>query len=130
MEQQDEGFPGGTEKPRVEIDRSEPTAGIVVLRGEHDEYTALKLQLSLVGLLEEGRALIVDLTEATFVDSTVVGVLLAAREQAEARGTKLLVVMDETTGPAVRRLFDLAGLRSVLPAAESRGEALAACACS
>jgi anti-sigma B factor antagonist len=125
---QDEGSTTGTEKPRVEVDRSEPAAGIVVLRGEHDEYTALKLQLALAGLLEEGRAVVVDLTETTFVDSTVVGVLLAAREQAEARGTKLLLVMDEATGPAVRRLFDLAGLRSVLPAADSRRAALAACA--
>ena len=123
-----EGVSTSDARPLLEIDRSEPGAGIVILRGEHDDYTAVKLQVALVTLLEEGRSLIVDLTEATFVDSTVVGVLLAAREQAAARGSKLFVVMDETTGPAVQRLFDLAGLRGILDEAPTRSAALAACA--
>ena len=109
----------------VVIDRSEPGVAIVGLSGEHETYTAEKLRRVLHGLLDDDRGIVVDLTEATFLDSAVVGVILETRTQAVGRGLKFAVVMDDNTGPAVHRLFDLTGLNTVLPIAKSRAAALA-----
>jgi anti-anti-sigma factor len=107
------------------IDRSEPGVAIVALAGEHETYTAEKLRAELHELLDEGRGVVVDLTETTFLDSAVVGVILEARGRATDRAAKFALVMDDNTGPAVHRLFDLTGLNSVLPIASSRSAALA-----
>ena len=107
----------------IDVDRSEPGFAIVVLRGEHETYTADKLRRTLNGLLDEGLDVVCDLSEATFVDSSVVGVLLEERHEAMASGRKFAVVLDDNTGPAVRRLFELTRLDSVLPIVKSRSSA-------
>jgi anti-anti-sigma factor len=107
------------------IDRSEPGVAVVALLGEHETYTADKLRQVFETLLGEERDIVVDLTQATFLDSSVVGLILEARAAATERGLKFALVMDDHTGPAVHRLFELTGLRSVLPVAESRDAALA-----
>ena len=108
----------------VTIDRSEPGVAVVSLRGEHETYTAPKLERELDGLLDEGVALVVDLTEATFVDSSVVSVLLRIREAAAATDLAFFLVMDDRTGSSVRTLFEVTGLRAVFPVAASREEAV------
>jgi anti-sigma B factor antagonist len=110
---------------KVNIDRSEPGIAIIALTGEHETYTAQKLRRELQTLLEAGCGVVVDLTEATFLDSAVVGVILEARALAAERDLKFALVMDDHTGPAVQRLFELTGLRSVLTVASSRDAALA-----
>ena len=110
---------------KVDIDRSERGVAIVTLTGEHATYTAEKLGRELEALLEEGCGVVVDLTDATFLDSSVVAVILAARAIAAERGLKFALVMHDHTGPAVRRLFELTGLRSVLTVTSSRDAALA-----
>jgi anti-anti-sigma factor len=109
----------------VVIDRTERGVGIVALAGEHETFTAEKLRTDLHTLVEEGRGIVVDLTATTFLDSAVVGVILETRYEAERRDLKFAVVMDDNTGPAVQRLFDLTGLNAVLPIARSRAAALA-----
>jgi len=110
----------------VTIDRSEPGVAVVSLRGEHETYTAPKLERELDALLADGLALVVDLTEATFVDSSVVSVLLRARETAAAADLAFFLVMDDGTGSSVRTLFEVTGLRTVFPIAASREEAVGA----
>jgi anti-sigma B factor antagonist len=107
------------------IDRSEPGVAIVALTGEHETFTAEKLRLELHSLLDEERTIIVDLSESTFLDSAVVGVILEARGLALERGRKFALVMDDNTGPAVQRLFELTGLGAFLTIASSRDAALA-----
>jgi anti-sigma B factor antagonist len=109
----------------VVIDRSEPGVAIVALTGEHETFTAEKLRHELHALIGEGRAVVVDLSAATFLDSAVVGVILESRGQAQDRGLKFALVMDDNTGPAVQRLFELTGLGSFLPIVSSRDAALA-----
>ena len=58
---------------------------VVSLRGEIDALTAPKLGSRLFGLAEEGkRAVVVDLSEVTFMDSTGIGVLLNALRHFDA----------------------------------------------
>jgi anti-anti-sigma factor len=86
----------------------------VALAGEHEAYSADKLARSLDGLLDEGVGVTVDLRRATFVDSTVIGVLIAsARRASDAKLTFALRLGDETGWP-VRRLLDVTGLASQL----------------
>lgn len=108
----------------VHIDLSEPGVVIVALEGEHELFGATKLQRKLETLIDEGLALVIDLTSTTFLDSSIVSVLLRASERARDRGTGYAIILDESTGDAVRRTFELTGLDRYLPVEPSREAAL------
>jgi anti-sigma B factor antagonist len=82
----------------------------VSLRGEHEAYTADKLARQLGALIDENVSVTVDLTEASFIDSTVVGVLIAARRRADERRLRFRLHLGEETGWAVRRILEVTGL--------------------
>jgi anti-anti-sigma factor len=86
----------------------------VTLTGEHDAYSADKLTHSLTGLIDEGVSILVDLQHATFIDSTVVGVLLTAARDAEARNLRFQLLLGTETGWPVRRLLEVTGLATQL----------------
>jgi anti-sigma B factor antagonist len=88
----------------------EQDAALVSLRGEHEAYTADKLVRQLNALLVEGISVVVDLREATFIDSTVVGALLSARRRADAAGLRFVLLLGPHTGWPVRRLLEVTGL--------------------
>jgi anti-sigma B factor antagonist len=52
---------------------------VIVVEGEHDIYTAPTLRERLDEALGRGGGVVVDLTAATFVDSSILGALLDAR---------------------------------------------------
>src|SRR5215218_5605394 len=54
---------------------------VVVVEGEHDIYTAPALRDRLDEAIGRGGGIVVDLTGATFVDSSVLGALLGARSR-------------------------------------------------
>jgi len=83
----------------------------LLLTGEHEAYSAEKLARSLQALIDEGMPVVVDLRQTAFVDSTVVGVLLAASRRARERGLRVSLLLGERTGWPVRRIFDVTGLR-------------------
>jgi anti-anti-sigma factor len=86
----------------------------VALPGEHEAYSADKLTRSLTGLIDEGVSIMLDLREAAFVDSTVIGVLLSAARDAEARGLGFTLLLGDETGWPVRRLLEVTGLATQL----------------
>src|SRR5919106_1034229 len=55
---------------------------VVSVEGEHDIYTAPTLPERLEEALSRGGGIVVDLTGATFVDSSVLGALLDSRRRA------------------------------------------------
>ena len=91
---------------------------VVELKGEHEAYTAQKLERRLNGLLDEGFGIIVDLRQASFIDSQTAGLLLAAHRRAEEKGTEFRVLLGDETGWAVRQLLDITGLGRVLEIAD------------
>ena len=103
---------------RVSVDLRVPGIALVSLNGEHELYDALKLRERFRALFDEGLSVVVDLTETVFVDSSIVGVLLDAKELAAERGADYSVVRGETTGESVRRMFDITGLGGILPVVE------------
>jgi anti-sigma B factor antagonist len=66
--------------------------------------------------------LVVDLTEATFIDSTGVSVLVSALRRIRANGGRVELVC---TNPNVLRVFEIAGLERLFPIHDSLDELLA-----
>ena len=92
----------------------EQDQAVVALSGEHEAYTADKLARHLSALLAEGVGVSVDLRKATFIDSTVVGVLIAAHRRAQDAGLDFRLLVGGETGWPVRRLLEVTGLDSQL----------------
>ena len=76
--------------------------------------------------LGRGGGIVVDLTAATFVDSSVLGALLDARRRALESAQGFVVCVGETVEPGVQRILDITGLVPVLPVLRGRDEAIEA----
>src|SRR5215208_3842031 len=110
----------------IVLDDSPGDVVIVVVEGEHDIYTAPTLRERLEEALGKGGGVVVDLTGATFVDSSVLGALLDARRRALDASQGFVVCVGEQVEPGVRRILDITGLVPVLPVVNGRAEAIEA----
>jgi anti-anti-sigma factor len=88
----------------------EQDRAVIALVGEHEAYTADKLARTIAALVDEGASIAVDLRHATFIDSTVVGVLLASRRRAAAHDLSFVLLMGEQTGWPVTRVLEVTGV--------------------
>jgi anti-sigma B factor antagonist len=99
---------------------------VVVLRGEHDLSTAPDVRAHVEEAVAAGGGLVVDLTETGFIDSSILGVLVAGyRSVADADPARRFAVV-AVPGSSVTRLFDLVSVSDVLPVYATRAEAIAA----
>jgi anti-sigma B factor antagonist len=94
---------------------SDTGVAILDLQGEHDIYTAPKLRDRLSELLETGPGVVIDLSGASFVDSSILGALLNARQRAVDGKKGFAVCLSPGSDPAVRRVFEMTGLLETLP---------------
>jgi anti-anti-sigma factor len=101
-----------------------PTVGtaVVTFTGEHDLGARDDLADLLDSLVEENDLVVADFSEALFVDSTTMYVLVNADAAARARGRKLRLQLG--TAAIVRTAFELSGLTKRLDCVHSRDEAL------
>ena len=97
---------------------------VVVVEGEHDIYTAPTLRERLDEAIGRGGGIVVDLTTATFLDSSVLGALLDARRRALDADQGFVVCVGESVEPGVQRILDITGLVPVLPVVTGRAEAI------
>ena len=104
----------------------DPPAAVVALVGEHDAYSAERLEGELGVLLEDRLQIVVDLCDAEFIDSMTLATLLAARRAAAGGGLGFTVVLPQRDDTQVSRLLDLTHLRSSFAIYETVDEALAA----
>jgi anti-sigma B factor antagonist len=113
---------------RIEVDRTDAAGGVAVLsvQGEHDVYTAPSITEQVDGLIEERVPFVIDLTPATFVDSSVLRVLLEARRRADEEGVGFAVALGQDDSGAVRRVLEVTGLIPVLPVHPARDAAVKA----
>lgn len=90
----------------------------VRLRGELDWRGRLRVEPVLEVAVDRaaGRALVVDLTEVSFVDSSGVSLLIETAERARAAGLDLEIERPEAR---VFRVFEVLGLDAVLPFASN-----------
>ncbi len=96
---------------------------MLIISGEHDLSTAPNLRRRLDGLLDEGTATVVDLSPATFIDSSILGVILDGRRRA-AEADIGYAVVHSNGADAVDRVLEVTGLRAELPVHSGREDAV------
>ena len=95
---------------------------LVRAQGELDLYAAPEFKRLLAETIESGKVrIVVDLTDAAFMDSTALGVLVEARSRMEDRQAFLLAA----PGAETRRALEVSGLDRHFNVRESVDEALA-----
>ena len=96
---------------------------VISLPGESDAYAAPRVRSDLATALGGKAPLVVDLTRATFIDSTIVGVLLEGLADCERLELPLVLLLPDDAAPEVHRLFEITGLSRLLPLVRSWDEA-------
>ena len=101
------------------------SVGVVKLTGEVDIVAAQELRGRLLGAVRnEDTGLVVDLTDATYIDSVGVSLLFELAEKLTERQLRLAVVLPE--GGLVGRVLGIVNLASVAEVHSSVDEALGA----
>ena len=97
---------------------------LVRAQGELDLYAAPEFKRRLAHTIEAGKTrIVVDLTEAAFMDSTALGVLLGALKRLRVRDGALAVASEQ---PTILRILDVTGMDQVLDLHPTAAAALAA----
>jgi anti-sigma B factor antagonist len=89
---------------------------VIALRGEWDLYNRPQLEAALLEAEAAAESLVVlDLTHATFIDSSVLGALVEARKRMQER-VRIAVVAEDRQ---IRKVFQITGLDGVFALHES-----------
>ena len=95
----------------------------IAIAGEVDLYVAPELKQQLLDVIDRGATeIVVDLTDATFVDSTTLGVLIGAVRRLRTNDGRLTVVCNDRN---VAKIFELSGLDRVFDIFPTREQAIA-----
>jgi anti-sigma B factor antagonist len=90
---------------------AEPGWYVITVGGECDMNAAPSLSVAVEAAFTRGAStIVVDLNEVTFIDSTAIGILLAARERLCRSGGRFEVVC---SAPNVVRVLEIVGMESV-----------------
>jgi anti-sigma B factor antagonist len=93
-------------------------------RGELDLYAAPELKRRLASAIDAGKTrIVVDLTDASFMDSTALGVLLGALKRLRVRDGTLAVASEQ---PTILRILEVTGMNQVLDLHKTADDALTA----
>jgi anti-anti-sigma factor len=92
------------------VQEQDPGVGVVTLTGEHDGFSSTRLENELAVLLDDGLRVVVDLRDATFMDSQTLSALLGARHQAEQASLGFALVLSEDRYTQVHHLLELTHL--------------------
>ncbi len=96
---------------------------VVELNGEHDLETKEMLGELLTSLIEENDLVVVDISEAEFIDSSVLHNFLVADRLARQRGSRFRIQLG--TAAIVEKAMELSGLLEHLECLPDREQALA-----
>jgi anti-sigma B factor antagonist len=90
--------------------------------GEVDLSTAPELKAALGEVIDAGaRGVLVDLSDATFIDSTTLGVLMGAVKRLRPEGGELAIVCHD---PNIRKIFEITLLDRIFNIFETPEEAI------
>lgn len=98
---------------------------LITFSGEHDLNTAPDLRDRLDAALAKEVPIVIDLSGAAFIDSSILGAVLDARRQAEERELGFAVALSDGAQP-VERVLEVTGLSSTLPVHPTRAAAIQA----
>ena len=97
---------------------------VIELGGEIDLYTAPEFKERMAEIIDEGKTrVVVDLSQATFIDSTTLGVLVGGVKRLRPAGGSLALVC---TDDNITKIFEITGLDRVFTIHATREAATAA----
>ena len=108
----------------IEVIYPSPGVAVVVCSGEHDMTTREEVDRLFGLLVAENELVVIDVSEARFIDSSFVNNVLKADRL--ARQTEKVLRLQIGTTPIVRRVLEISGIVDKLDCVESRDEALRA----
>jgi anti-sigma B factor antagonist len=124
----DGGSPGGSRADAdparfgVETIGTGARVTVIAVHGQADLHTAPELRSAIAGAIDGGAgSLVIDLSEATFIDSMTLGVLLGGVKRLRPAGGRVAVVC---TDPHIRRIFEITLLDRVFSLHDDRDDAL------
>ncbi len=95
---------------------------LIELGGEVDLYTAPEFKERMVELIESGKKqIVVDLSKATFIDSTTLGVLVGGVKRLRTNDGQLALVCSDRN---ITKIFEITGLDRVFAIYNTRAEAV------
>jgi anti-anti-sigma factor len=98
-------------EPTIDVHWPKPQIALLVLGGEHDLDSAPLVERAIGEALLTCSHLIVDLSQAQFIDSSIINLLVQVKREADAKDCRFNLVMG--TAPGVKRVLEICG---VLPA--------------
>ena len=102
---------------------------VLVAGGEIDYAASPQLRERIDERIDAGgRRLVLDLSMVSFIDSTAIGVLVGAVMRLHELGEGSLLVVCTDENQRVLRIFEVAGIDSLIPLHHSRAGALSALA--
>ena len=106
------------EANRIDSARLDDSLWLIKLHGEHDLSTAEELDVVLADVASSGTTVVVDLSAATFIDSSIISRLVRFHQS----GERLLLVAPHEH--AITRIVEMFGLAALFPFFESQTAAL------
>ena len=106
----------------VQVEYPRAGAAVAVFTGEHDVSTSAHIGNLLGSLVDENALVILDFSEAEFVDSSIIVTLLQAHGAALEQGTTFRLQLG--TEAIVERAFEITAVLKLLECVATREEAL------
>ncbi len=92
----------------VSVDRGDGQVWVVTVTGEHDISNGAEIAAALDAGIAAGASIVVDLSRAEFIDSTVLGSLILAAAQVDRDGATFAIAV--SPGSLVDKLCTIAGV--------------------
>ena len=105
----------------IEVLRPRPGVGIVECKGEHDLATKAEVAGLFAALVAECEVVVVDVSEAKFIDCSFLHNLAEAQRLSRERGGTVRLQVD--TAPIVARILEASNFLAGIDHASSRSEA-------
>jgi anti-sigma B factor antagonist len=103
-------------------ERAPHGAHVIAAAGEIDIFTAPELKRAVGNAIDGGaRAIVVDLTETRFLDSTALGVLIGAVKRLRLVDGRMVIV---NTEPSTAKTFEITGLDQIFQIVPDRESAM------
>jgi anti-anti-sigma regulatory factor len=107
----------------VTVDRVGASTWTVALHGEHDLTSTDQLRVELDAIFAQGTSVVVDFSDATFIDTAVVRELMYANQRVDHDPNEYLVIV-APRGGFPRRVLDLLDIDRLVQIFPSRDAAL------
>jgi anti-sigma B factor antagonist len=108
---------------RISVDTTGTATWTVALEGEHDLSTVATLEDELAAIFAQGTSVVIDLSGATFMDSSVLRQLVLAQRRVDGNDAEVLVLV-APAGSFAARMFSLVGVEHMFTTFETRADAL------